>query len=423
MWFRRGAQPHYLLPVRDHKLGVHSAIVCTLLVAGALAGCGQESPVPSARATATATAVATAVPLPPAPAGVYVVTLRAVEVLSLADGTLQHTYPYNNPGANSTGNVVSPPVISGGAIYFAVGATPSDAATVMALRASDGSELWRFPMPSTSSAPGLSVVDGVVYVGAYAVGFPSTFYALNARGGHMLWKVQESTIRPPATVAEGVVYLSVQPDDGTQHLLAVRATDGARLWSLQIPSCGMLNTPAVDAGMVYASCDLLKGSVAGVRASDGKLLWQVDSLGLGTHTPAAANGLVYVGAGGCGPVPNPSCALPFNVYAFNEQQGGAARWRTQGGASFILVSDGVLYCDLGSSYAALDPSTGAVRLHYTLPPIQRLESSSPTIAHGVIYLQGDEQILAISARTGMLLWRSPTHPDPGTSPEFGVYPG
>jgi outer membrane protein assembly factor BamB len=209
---------------------------------GALAG--------AVAATASLTATATPRPLAPAAPGVYVLTLQAVDLLSPVDGTVQHSYPYDNPGAAGTGIALSQMVITGGVVYVIAGNTPSGA-VLLALRASDGGTLWQFIIPRSSSAPGVSVVGGVVFVAAWAVGFPGTFYAISAVDGHELWDVPVATIWPYATVAGRVVYLPVQPDDGHQQLLGLRATDGTQLRDYQVPVCGGLNTPAVDNGMVY----------------------------------------------------------------------------------------------------------------------------------------------------------------------------
>jgi outer membrane protein assembly factor BamB len=410
--------PFPLAPTRypwfHHSRTLHLSglLAGALLLAAVTAGCGAMSR--TSTATPTATATATPTPLPPAPAGVYVLTQRALDVLSLADGTLQRSYPYTNPAADTPGYDLYdllPPVVSGGAVYFAVGGTASYAATVMALRATDGSELWSVPMPSRLSIHSLSVVDGTVYIEAYN-SFPGYFFALSAKDGHLLWQIQKDTIWG-ATVADGVVYLSDQISG--EHLLALRAADGTQLWDLQVPTCGVLTTPAVDNGMVFLSCTLLMGDAYGVRASDGKLIWHQGSLGLGTSRPLAGDGLAYVVSGACGAIPQPTCP-PIYLYAFDEQT-GALRWRVKDGDALVLTA-GALYCNVGSLFAALDPSTGFIRRRYSLPNIHSTSGPNPTIVGGVIYLEGDEQVFATAATTGALLWHSPpltdrAHPNVG----------
>jgi outer membrane protein assembly factor BamB len=322
--------------------------------------------------------------------------------------------------------------VADGAAYFVTSSIPFTsgalgiAATVIALRTTDGSVLWEFSLPNSSNDESYlsSVVDGTVYVVASAYGRPATFYALSATDGHVLWQVHPYIIRrvnslgiwSAATVADGVVYLPVQAQDGLQHLLALRATDGSQLWDFRAPACGEPRLPAVDNGMVYLSCGLIKGDLYGVRASDGILVWHRGSLGWYPSAPVAANGLVYVnGTGGCGPVDNPPCP-PVAFYALDEQT-GAVRWQVPqcSGGDFVMLSDGVLYCngyfDGQFGLSALDPSTGAVRLRYSLATISalgRLDLYDPAIAGGVICYVGDERVNAFAAATGALLWQSPT---------------
>ena len=411
----------HLWLLRGRKLRLSGALACALLLAAVTAGCGAMSR--TSTATPTATATATPAPLPPAPAGVYVLASSTLDVLSLADGTVQSVFPYENPAADVQGYEVTPLVVADGAAYFVTNGalsntqTVSVPSTVVALRATDGSVLWRFSLPNTpenSNVPSAafltSVANGIVYVDSSVNASPPTFYALSAKDGHVLWQVQPNFIRAPATVADDVVYLPVQAQDGTQHLLALRATDGTQIWDFRVPTCGSLDTPAVDNGMVYVSCGLLPPSgVYGVRATDGTLVWHQGSLGNFIGPLVAGNGFVYVSDGGCGPVYYPPCP-PIYFYALDAQS-GAIRWRIPSVVNFITLTPGALYCYIGPSFTSLtvlDPTTGAVRVSY--PPldlhIQRRESHD-TVAGGVQYFEGDEQIFAISLATGKLLWHSP----------------
>jgi outer membrane protein assembly factor BamB len=379
-----------------------SMLACVLLAG--LTACSSASHSTESAPTPSATAT----PQPPTPAGIYALTTRALDVLSLADGSTQHTYPYHNPDAGMPGDTLSPMVIAGGAAYFATDGT------VMALRATDGSELWRYTMPNTDQVPGISVADGFVFVAGFGTpGTPGTFYALSATDGHQRWQAKEATIRPPATVADGVVYLAVQPSDGTEQLRALRASDGTELWDFPIPDCFDLATSAVDGGMVYVNCETAASGnpsiIYGVRAADGTLMWHSDPLGHSRSAPVASDGVVYVVGGGCGVVPTPPCA-PLYTYALAERT-GAALWRVQECGDAPVVSATGLYClldDTSTALGALDPTTGAVRWRYSLASVHRLESPHLTLVGDTIYTEGDEQIIAVSATTGNLAWQSST---------------
>lgn len=431
------ALTRYLWFLRGMKLRLSGALACALLLAAVTAGCGSMS----RTSTATPTATATPTPLSPTSAGVYLLTPYALDVLSLGNGSVQRRFPYDNPAASAPNYAVTRLVVADGAPYFVTSGVPSTqgalghAATVVALRTTDGSVLWRFSLPNSSDDTSYlsSVVDGAVYVVASAFGRPATFYAFSATDGRVLWQVHPYIIRRAgtwtdwrsATVADGVVYLPVQAQDGTQHLLALRATDGTQLWDFRAPTCGEPRPPAVDNGMVYLSCGLIKGDLYGVRASDGTLVWHRGSLGWFASAPVAANGLVYVnGTGTCGPVYNPPCP-PLAFYALDEHT-GAVRWQVPECSSgdFVTLSDGVLYCNGQFGLIALDPSTGAVRLRYSLTAISaigRLDLQDPTIASGVIYYVGDERVNAFAAATGALLWQSPTLVDYTNPPTAAIF--
>ena len=121
---------------------------------------------------------------------------------------------------------------------------------------------WKRFTGGNNSSP--AVVNGVVYVGSY----DSSFYALNARTGTVLWKYQT----------------------GSQ--------------------VGIDSSPAVVSGVVYFGADDPDNSVYALNASTGALLWKYTTGSDVESSPAVVNGVLYVGS------------LDRNLYALKGKQRG-----------------------------------------------------------------------------------------------------
>jgi outer membrane protein assembly factor BamB len=71
---------------------------------------------------------------------------------------------------------------------------------------------------------------------------------------------------------------------------------------------------------------------------------------------------------------------------------------------------------LSSNLEAFSASHGTLLWTYSEAD-QRIEPFAPVIAGGVVYVGLNEQVVAISAATGAILWHSPTL----TSQQLGVF--
>ena len=134
-------------------------------------------------------------------------------------------------------------IVAGGGMVFAGAAT-----SVIALRASDGSLAWAYG--PTHFPTGQAYANGVVYVtGQGNARQPATLVALQATDGKQLWSVGLDLpgVWPPVC-ANGIVYVSDDDGPAGQSLrpglvYAIRATDGSVLWKHERPD-GIVTAPA-----------------------------------------------------------------------------------------------------------------------------------------------------------------------------------
>jgi len=156
------------------------------------------------------------------------------------------------------------------------------------------------------------------------------------------------------------------------------------LWSAQDGSFPF-TAPAVVNGVVYSGTNAFD-------AATGKLLWATNSGGL---SPAISKDTAYIDT------QNGLCA-----YA---AANGTNLWCAENNylpdaPSGAALADGIVYFGsaLGSVFA-IDASTGAQL--WSAPISTHNAASSPAVANGVVYINGDG-LFAFDAKTGAQLWSS-----------------
>ena len=205
-------------------------------------------------------------------------------------------------------------------------------------------------------------------------------------------------------VVDGVVYIGSE----VGKVYAIDAWTGAIRWTSKpddtCPSttlCSMHNwsSPAVVKGVVYIGGDKLYA----LRAATGAILWTVDT-GDDTWSPAVAKGVVYV------------TTVDEGMLFAARATDGTILWRKRlgdpGGTSAApTVVDGVVYVgSAGQELLALDALTGKVL--WTVPMGEEA-GISPTVVDGVAYAPSAGHLRALDASTGGLLWT--TEVDGGSS--------
>jgi outer membrane protein assembly factor BamB len=269
-------------------------------------------------------------------------------------------WSYTTPQGNS---VISSPAVMNGVVYF----SSTNDGNLYALNASTGALLWSDPIADHfGSSP--AVANGVVYI----CGNYYDIYAVNASTGAILWSRQiGSQLTSSPAVANGVVYVG----GGYGGIVyALDANTGAQLWSFAT-GLSVYSSPAVANGVVYIGD--FNGIVWALNASTGAELWSFATGGNNMFSsPAVANGVVYVAADN------------LNLYALNAST-GAKLWSdnigTEGGPS-PAVANGVVYVSSADrNLYALNASTGAKLWNHAIG----LNSSSPTVVNGVVYVRGE----------------------------------
>jgi outer membrane protein assembly factor BamB len=284
-------------------------------------------------------------------------------------------------------------------------------ASVYAVRASDGTMLWSFPL-SVQALPAVAGgivctgdLEGYVYglrahgqhrvswqihiggqIDASPVAAGTTVYvsnadgklwALDVRDGSVSWRSGAGNASLTVlTVAAGVIYAL----SGDGHLYAISASSGRRLWRFLT---GGIPAPAIVDGTVYVG---LADHVCALRERDGHKFWEAATDTETPPQPVAAGGIV--------------CTIGNydDVYAFRAEHGTKAwHFNTRGYvASPPVAAAGSIY--FGSSdhnvYAVRGSSGRQMWSFATYGEI----TAPPTVVNGVVYAgSGDGNIYAVRA--------------------------
>jgi outer membrane protein assembly factor BamB len=287
----------------------------------------------------------------------------------------------------------SDPVEANGLVYF------STMDGIMALTPSSGAEVWNWPFPikETGAVTTPAVVNGRLFDLAYPINRPrhpcrATLFALNASSGLELWARRAACTSAALTATRRVVIAS-----GEQSVTAYGMIRGYRRWTFTTGDF-VLDSPAVADRRVFAASN--DGFLYALDATTGGLIWK-EPMGGGSSSPAVAGGRVYVGsedghvyafAADSGQ-PLWSYDVGVDVESSPAVANGIVYTTTISARLFALNAvDGSLLWRLGNArYFAWN--------------------SSPAVAHGVVYAyvfsHGVSALLALKATTGRRLWSAP----------------
>jgi outer membrane protein assembly factor BamB len=235
---------------------------------------------------------------------------------------------------------------------------------------------------ATPAVPGPPVVaGGMVYFSSNDGGL----YALNADTGDFVWKT--SGYGP--AVADGFLYFMGYD----YYVHALNAKTGAEVWTY-LSQDGAWG-PVVSGGIVYVAAVATAGyDLAALDARTGYLWWRTFIWATPSMSPpSAAGGTVYVGAAGY---------LTFDLLAVSN---GSVLWQYPIAVSSSPAAvNGVVYASSwDDNLYALDANTGALLWKYSTT---NHIYSSPAVADGVVYVgSGDGNVYALNATTGALVWK------------------
>jgi outer membrane protein assembly factor BamB len=290
------------------------------------------------------------VPTSPAVANgvVYVAANGSIDALNAATGAQEWTQA---PGSDSE----SSPTVANGSVYVGLGAS------VYAYTGGGDLE-WTFTTGEVvDAAP--AVTNGVVYVGSV----DGNLYALRASDGTELWKFSPagSEVETSPAVANGVVYVAA--DNG--NIYALNATTGTQLWSFTTGS-NVFSSPAVANGVVYVGSN--DGNVYALNAATGTQVWSFTTGGTVGSSPAVANGVVYVGSSD-GNLYALNAATGTRLWSFATGGGVGSSPAVANGVVYVGSNDGNLYAfDLSGGQAApARPARRSLHPNYSLRPLHR----------------------------------------------------
>lgn len=339
------------------------------------------------------------------------------------------------PRATATGRHATPTAtvspLAHTALYASMGTR------LVAMRASDGQELWHigdwtWPIPSGGAevvfGPGAPVADGGVLLATSPADHTgiSTAYAFNPADGSVRWSAPLAgcVTNGPPLVANGVVYIASTGhansnlDCGpTGWVYALREADGAVLWrkpfaDVVYPSLSLADGVLVVMNDNYPAA-LETAYLTGLRASDGAQLWQVQRpSGGGWAFPAATDGVAVLGR----VLGNGSSGQAIMVIEAFRVADGAYMWRDELSVrlagSIEGAANGLVYAhsDLGELYA-LRLTDGSVAWRYVTADTRSI--SPLALVGGDLYFGDAGSLVELDATSGMLV-RGYTPTPPGS---------
>jgi outer membrane protein assembly factor BamB len=271
-----------------------------------------------------------------------------------------------------------------------------------ALRASNGSSIWRFEtLGAVQSEPLYDAELDLVYFGSNDGGL----YAVSASDGRLVWRYDSGAevTRRPAIRGESLYFAN-----GADNLFAVHRRTGASLWRVhRTPALGMEISgyagPAVAGGAVFIAFS--DGHVGGYDAADGSEKWPPVDLAAEAEQSVGPDALRYLDADTT-PVPDDLGASGGRVifvasYAGGvvaiDQERGVPVWRDE---NVTGVTELTLWRE-----PAHAPHPGTREYVRGGPPVPAHEL--------LIASSGSTGLWALEPATGKTVWRDPV-------PEGGV---
>lgn len=327
--------------------------------------------------------------------------------------------------------------VAGGVTNFAVDGglvyATGQSNDLVALNASSGAKVWGANTGGNGGENGggaIATGGGLVFAQCFLKDTGGISYgavcAYKASTGKIVWQystpcncLPEASIESPLVFANGVVYFGYA-NGGTTHTIgiyAVNAATGKLLWGYGEFSNSFSVGPAAVAGSdVYVEAGE-STTIDALATSNGALTWTTP-ISTGNAAVSVSGGLVFVSGAWTG--------SDATLYALNATT-GATEWSyTYGSQSWCgsasapspaAIANGTVYFQgIDGNLYALRAKNGALLWSDTpnnSGPCERF-TSSPSIANGVVYISGGDDLGAASnttaynAATGALLWGSPS---------------
>jgi outer membrane protein assembly factor BamB len=271
-----------------------------------------------------------------------------------------------------------------------------------ALRAGDGSTIWRFEtLAPVQSEPLYDTDLDTLYFGSN----DGALYAVHASDGALVWRFDSGAevTRKPVLHAETVFFAN-----GADNLFAVDRRSGKQLWHVhRTPALGMEVSgyagPAFDEGVVFFAYS--DGHVGAYDARDGNERWTPVDLSAEAEQAQGGQELRYLDVDTT-PVPDDLgsagrvvfvASYAGGVYALDQER-GAPLWKNE---KAIGVTDLALWTE---------------RAHQPLPGDPQFVPGGPPIPKRQLLLasSGVSGLWALEPTSGRMAWRVPV-PEGGIS--------
>lgn len=233
-----------------------------------------------------------------------------------------------------------------------------DSGTMYALDAKTGNLVWESSLNAEVIHSSPAFENGIIFVGtegtARSNDLPSYLYALKASDGSELWKFQIdyipqklNLIHSTPAVSKGVVYIGSE----NGYFYALSSSDGKLIWKNKIASgndqlIGTSAAAALGYGKVFIGT--YEGKFLALNQKDGKIVWEYNfGKANADSSPVLADEKVYfgVGEGGNG-----------YFYSFNANNGEII-WKEKIGGSSATLANGILIVQNDLAEDNLQPST------------------------------------------------------------------
>jgi outer membrane protein assembly factor BamB len=320
--------------------------------------------------------------------GTLYATQQNIYALDAATGEIRQTYFFDG---------ITSPSIMQDVLYINV--TSRAHGTIQAIRVSDETVLWSYPIERSSIDPP-TVTPEAVYI-ATSQGI---LHSLGANDGILRWSYEHGdpgpVIFPAPTVASDVVFFTIKVNPPyAQSLVALSAKDGTPLWKIYLSNTISFPTVIVDNVIYGSSTD---GGCLAFRAIDGSLLWQRYFHGRPCSSPTVVDGIVYI-----------AFAMETRVplYALSAKDGSIV-WRQtvkisteRGNVTRPTVANSSLYIGTNDGYLlAYSVEDGALLWRYQT---KGLVLSQSIVANDIVYVGvNDGCVYALRATDGSLLWQT-----------------
>lgn len=246
---------------------------------------------------------------------------------------------------------------------------------------------WRFQTGGAIYGAPI-IANGVVYFGSA----DRKLYAVNLINGAFLWAFRaQDVISASPSAAQGMVFFASED----RNVYALDARTGELRWKFEA-GAPVATQPMTSDGAVYFGAD--DGVVYALDAASGKLKWAFATNDAVTANVIVEDGVVYAGS---------HDKFVYALKANAAEETGETLWSTDvrdDVESAVVVANGRVYVGAGDEVRALDAASGALLWRY----------ATAQSRYGGLLLMGNtllfprsHDIVALDARTGAELSITP----------------